>query len=97
MGSYPAFSPLPTMPAVIFCHLHPKVTPSFPLRNVMLCVARTFLSTTVSSDAERQAAQLAAAKLQNIEELDTKGGFYKFKNFNEKFLADFASCRHLLR
>ena len=30
--------------AVIFCHLNPAVTHSFPLRNVMLCVARTFLS-----------------------------------------------------
>ena len=31
-------------PAVIFCHLNPEVAPSFPLRNAMLCVARTFLS-----------------------------------------------------
>ena len=30
--------------AVVFCHLNPAVTRSFPLRNVMLCVARTFLS-----------------------------------------------------
>ena len=30
--------------AVILCHLNPTVTHSFPLRNVMLCVARTFLS-----------------------------------------------------
>ena len=30
--------------AVVFCHLDPAVTRSFPLRNVMLCVARTFLS-----------------------------------------------------
>ena len=32
------------MRAVVFCHLNPKVTPSFPLRSVMLYVARTFLS-----------------------------------------------------
>ena len=30
--------------AVILCHLNPTVTRSFPLRNVTLCVARTFLS-----------------------------------------------------
>jgi len=30
--------------AVVFCHFNPTVTRSFPLRNVMLCVARTFLS-----------------------------------------------------
>ena len=30
--------------AVIFCHLNPTVTHGFPLGNVMLCVARTFLS-----------------------------------------------------
>lgn len=32
------------VPAVVFCHLHPKVAPSFPLRSVMLYVARTFLT-----------------------------------------------------
>ena len=61
----PPFHPYQPRLAVIFCHLNPKVAPGFPLRNVMLCVARTFLSAAVSSDAERQATQLAAAKVQN--------------------------------
>ena len=43
--------------------LNPEVTPGFPLGNVMLCVARTFLSAAVSSHAERQATQLAGAKV----------------------------------
>jgi len=30
--------------AVIFCHFNPTVARSFSLRNVMLCVARTFLT-----------------------------------------------------
>ncbi len=57
--------------AVIFCHLNPEVAPSFPLRNAMLCVARTFLS---CSWHERQATPLllAAAKVQN--------SFYLFIN-----------------
>ena len=42
--------------AVIFCHFNPAVTRSFPLRNVMLCVARTFLSQPGVN--ERQAAIL---------------------------------------
>ena len=51
--------------AVIFCHLNPEVAPSFPLRNAMLCVARTFLSRALLW-RERQAAplHLAAAKVQ---------------------------------
>ena len=36
--------PMHEVAAVILCHLNPTVTHSFPLRNVMLCVARTFLS-----------------------------------------------------
>ena len=41
----PPFHPYRTNgAAVIFCHLNPTVTRSFPLRNVTLCVARTFLS-----------------------------------------------------
>ncbi len=35
--------------AVVFCHLNPTVARSFPLRNVMLCVARTFLRWRVST------------------------------------------------
>ena len=34
--------------AVLFCHLNPTVTRGFPLRNVTLCVARTFLSQPIS-------------------------------------------------
>ena len=40
----PPFHPYHPWVAVIFCHLNPEVAPSFPLRNAMLCVARTFLS-----------------------------------------------------
>ena len=43
--------------AVILCHLNPTVTRSFPLRNVVLCVARTFLSQPLDVN-ERQAAIL---------------------------------------
>ena len=46
VGSYPAFSPLPLpqrAAAVVFCHIVPDVTAGFPLENMMLCVARTFL------------------------------------------------------
>ena len=46
-----------TSAAVILCHLNPTVTRSFPLRNVMLCVARTFLSQPCVVN-ERQAAIL---------------------------------------
>ena len=52
--------------AVVFCHLNPTVTRSFPLRNVTLCVARTFLSQPCDVN-ERQAAilhVLSGAKLQ---------------------------------
>ena len=48
VSSYPTFSPSPQahkrLMAVILCYLNPAVTHSFPLRNVMLFVARTFLS-----------------------------------------------------
>ena len=47
VGSYPAFSPLPTASqgfwAVVFCYIVPAVADSFPLENMLLCVARTFL------------------------------------------------------
>ena len=43
-GLLPRLFTLTTEVAVILCHLNPEVAPSFPLRNAMLCVARTFLS-----------------------------------------------------
>ena len=57
-----------TSAAVVFCHLNPTVTHGFPLRNVMLCVARTFLSQPCDVN-ERQATILLtfeATKLQRI-------------------------------
>ena len=51
--------------AVVFCHLNPTVAHGFPLRNVMLCVARTFLLTIT---AKRQATPLPMFfDLQNYE------------------------------
>ena len=61
---------LPTreVAAFILCHLNPTVSHSFPLRNVMLCVARTFLSVGCQHLHERQTVLLqfgfSAAKLQ---------------------------------
>ena len=56
-GLLPRLFTLTACAAVIFCHLNPTVTRSFPLRNVMLCVARTFLSQPCDVN-ERQAAIL---------------------------------------
>ena len=53
------------MRAVVFCHLNPKVTPSFPLRSVMLYVARTFL---IRTRRKRQTDQLLY-RLQRYEKL----------------------------
>ena len=47
-----------TSAAVVFCHLNPEVAPGFPLRNVMLCVARTFLSVGCKHLHERQTVLL---------------------------------------
>ena len=49
VSSYLTFSPLPPREvAVIFCHIISTVTDSFPLRNMMLYVARTFLTPHLS-------------------------------------------------
>ena len=64
-GLLPHLFTLAAYTAVIFCHLNPTVTHGFPLRNVMLCVARTFLSQPLYVN-ERQAAilHLLGTKLQ---------------------------------
>ena len=64
-GLLPHLFTLTAYTAVIFCHLNPTVTRSFPLRNVMLFVARTFLSQPLYVN-ERQAAilHLLGTKLQ---------------------------------
>lgn len=49
----PPFHPYPPPRkgrAVLFCHTNPDVAAGFPLENVMLCVARTFLLKLNSSD-----------------------------------------------
>ncbi len=55
-GLLPHLFTLTAIAAVLFCHFNPAVTHSFPLRNVMLYVARTFLSQPYVN--ERQAAIL---------------------------------------
>ena len=52
----PPFHPYRQVSAVIFCHLNPEVTPSFPLRNAMLCVARTFLKQSMLPATSRSTA-----------------------------------------
>ena len=52
----PPFHPYRQVSAVIFCHLNPEVTPSFPLRNAMLCVARTFLKQSMLPATSRPTA-----------------------------------------
>ena len=44
--------------AVVLCHLYPTVAHGFPLGNVMLCVARTFLLPGLSAHDKRQATLL---------------------------------------
>ena len=64
----PPFHPYRTLTredaAVIFCHLNPAVTRSFPLRNVTLCVARTFLSQPYVNERQAAILLLAGTKVQ---------------------------------
>ena len=53
----PPFHPYrrPKPAAVVFCHIIPGIAAGFPLKNAVLCVARTFL---YASEAERQTVPL---------------------------------------
>ena len=66
-GLLPRLFTLTTEVAVILCHLNPEVAPSFPLRNAMLCVARTFLSRSMMARATSHSTVFAAAKLVQAE------------------------------
>ena len=44
--------------AVVFCHIDPTVTDSFPLGNMVLCVARTFLSSLIDKMSDRPSGLL---------------------------------------
>ena len=79
-GLLPRLFTLTACAAVIFCHLNPTVTRSFPLRNVTLCVARTFLSQPCDVN-ERQAAILFLEGTKVLQVLNLC-----------KFFDTFASC-----
>ena len=76
VGSYPAFSPLPRRTrhrAVVLCHLNPTVAHGFPLGNVMLCVARTFLLAHLSARAKRQATRLSVFRPAKVVQIERNG------------------------
>ena len=51
--------------AVIFCHVASTVADSFPLRNMVLCVARTFLLRAVTQATSRPTADFSMFRLQS--------------------------------
>ena len=60
VSSYLTFSPLPLIGAVVLCYLNSALTNSFPLRNTMLCVARTFLFLPCGSQRQTDLLQFDA-------------------------------------
>ena len=62
--------------AVVFCHFNPTVAHGFPLRNVMLCVARTFLlAKTRQATSHPTANVFGSAKL--LKKYDMNGDLSK--------------------
>ena len=90
-GLLPHLFTLTAIAAVVFCHLNPTVTRSFPLRNVMLCVARTFLSQPCDVN-ERQATILLSLRPQNYNEL-SKGANYR--EYLPAFYGYLGVCDHM--
>ena len=60
----PPFHPYRLVAAVFFCHVAPTVTDSFPLRNMVLYVARTFLKHTRRCISDETPCCFSTAKLR---------------------------------
>ena len=69
----PPFHPYHREVAVVFCHLNPTVAHGFPLGNVMLCVARTFLLAHLSARAKRQATRLSVFRPAKVVQIERNG------------------------